>query len=244
MPTFRNWGRNVASHLQAWVMPASEDELAEVVRRAQRVRVVGAGHSWSAIAAPDDVGVRLDKLTGVVAWNKDTVTVRAGTTLAQLNAELDARGLAMPIVGSIAAQTIAGLTATGTHGSSLVHGNLASFVVRMRGIDGNGERVELPAGAFVHLGALAAITEIELRVVPAFPLAETVEELPRDRVDVDAIAGSAEYVKIWWLPHARVAHVFRYARTDEPARGNAARTRSFDERLHRYLFPVCFAHRR
>jgi L-gulonolactone oxidase len=92
------------------------------------------------------------------------VTVRAGTRLRDLNDALAAQGRALPIVGSIAAQTIAGMIATGTHGSSLVHGNLSSLVEGLRLIDGRGELHVLAGddprldGARVHLGRRARST--------------------------------------------------------------------------------------
>lgn len=228
---FINYARTVTSSPSAWREPRSEAELAEVVRDAaregRRVRVVGAGHSWSAIAAPEEVAVSLDAAQGVVSVDRarGLATVRAGTRLARLNAALADAGLALPIVGSVAAQSIAGAIATGTHGSSLTHGNLASLVHAMRLVDGSGEVVELPAGdarlegARVHLGALGLVSEVTLRVEPAFRLAETVEDVPVDAVarSLDSLARSAEYVKVWWLPGTRSAQVFRYARTEEPA---------------------------
>src|SRR5690606_18999780 len=121
-------------------------------------------------------------------------------------AALAASGHALPIVGSIAEQSIAGAIATGTHGSSLVHGNLGSLVERVRLVDGRGTPHDIGAGdprlpaARVHLGALGVLTEITLRIIPAFRLAETVEAIPVRAMpaQLEAIAKSAEYVKVWW----------------------------------------------
>ena len=44
------------------------------------------------------------------------VTVGAGITLSELNAELDQLGLALPNLGDIDSQTLAGAISTGTHG--------------------------------------------------------------------------------------------------------------------------------
>jgi L-gulono-1,4-lactone dehydrogenase len=211
------------------------------------VRVVGAGHSWSAIAAPEQIGVTLDNLAGVVGLDeqRQLVTVRAGTRLHALNAALHERGLALPIVGSIAAQSLAGAIATGTHGSSLVHGNLASLVERMRFVDGRGEVQELTRdpldAARVHLGALGVVTELVVRVCPAFRLGETVEAIPIADVAaaMPSIAKSAEYVKVWWMPHTPTALIYRYERTvDGPTRG-VPRQRWVDENvMHRFVFPM------
>jgi FAD/FMN-containing dehydrogenase len=119
-------------------------------------------------------------------------------------------------------------------------------------VDGRGERVELAAGdarlagARVHLGALGVVAEVTLRVEPAFRLAEHIERVPLAEVvgSLAALAASAEYVKIWWLPHTRHAHVYRYQRTDEAAsRRPSARTlRWIDEQLiHRHAFPAVVA---
>ena len=176
-------------------------------------------------AAPDELALSIDRCRGIVAVDpqRGSVTVRAGTRLCHLNQALAQLGLSLPIVGSIAHQSVAGAIATGTHGSSLVHGNLASLVLGLRLISGQGEVIELREGdprldgACVHLGSLGVVTEVTLRVQPAFCLAETVEAIPVAQVigALPAIARSAEYVKVWWMPHAQTAQVFRYQRTNE-----------------------------
>ncbi len=259
---FVNWARTVTSRPSAWHEPADEDEIVAVVRDAaragQRVRAVGAGHSWSAIAAPDRIAMSLDRWEGIVDADDvaGTVTVRGGTRLRDLNTALAARGLALPIVGSIAHQSIAGAIATGTHGSSLIHGNLSSLVLAMRLVDGRGRVVDLERGdprldgARVHLGALGVVTRVTVRVVPAFRLAETIENAPVADVaaDLDAIARSAEYVKVWWLPHTPLAQIYRYTRTDEAAtrRPSPETERWIDETIvHGAILPRVFAaHRR
>src|SRR5262249_14491919 len=110
---FVNWSDTVRSKPEAWREPASEDELCDVVRTAaragKRVPVVVAGHAWSPIAAPREIAVTLDALQGIVAIDheRSLATIRAGTRLARLNEELALLGLAMPILGSVAHQSIA-----------------------------------------------------------------------------------------------------------------------------------------
>jgi L-gulonolactone oxidase len=253
---FVNWAGTVASQPATWHLPDGEDELAAVIRdaaaRGQRVRVVGAGHSWSAIAAPADgaIAVSLDRMASIDVAD-DHVTVGAGARLRDVNAALAARGLALPIVGSIADQAVAGAIATGTHGSSLVHGNLSSLVLAVRLVDGRGRTHDVGAGderldgARVHLGALGALTRVTLRAVPAFSLRETVESVPLESAcaDAESIARSAEYVKVWWLPHTPRAQIYRYERTDAAAtrRPSAATARWIDERiLHGVVLPRVF----
>ncbi len=223
-----------------WREPTSEDEIIAVVReRPAKLRVVGAGHSWSAIAAPEQIAMTLARLAGVISVGDGTVTVHGGTQLAALNDALAMRGLALPIVGSIAQQSAAGAIATGTHGSSLAHGNLASTVRGLRLVTGTGDVLELAAGdprlaaARVHLGALGVISQVTLGVEPAFRLAETIEQVPIADVPatVQQIAASAEYVKIWWMPHTRMANVFRYTRSAAADTAPGAAARWFDARV-------------
>ena len=253
---FVNWAGTVTSRPASWREPTSDDEAASLVRAARarggRVRVVGAGHSWSAVAAPDDVAVSLDRLAGLASLDPERglATVRAGTRLRDLNAALAARGFALPIVGSIAAQSLAGATATGTHGSSLVHGNLSSLVRAMKLVDGRGELTTLGEGdprlpgARLSLGALGVVTELTVRVEPAFHLLCTVERAPVRAAarDLETIARSAEYVKVWWLPHARHAYVYRYERTRLPPSPWPARVRWVEDHVvHAHVFPAVVA---
>jgi L-gulonolactone oxidase len=246
---FVSWSRVVRTPPVQWYAPSSENELAELVRTSRRVKVVGSGHSFSPIAAPEVRAVRLDRMTGVVRLDTEArlVTVRAGTRLRDLSAALLAHGWTLPIVGSIQAQTVAGAIATGTHGSSLVHGNLATLVHSLRLVDGRGEVVTLDQedprldGARVHLGALGAVTEVVLRIEPAFRLRQEVVHVPVREVDVVEAARSAEYAKVWWLPGTTHAQVVRYTRTEEAiTRRPSSRTLRWvdDNVMHRALFPL------
>lgn len=248
---FRNWSRTTTSRPVRWHLPRTEEEVAEAIARSGKVRVVGAGHSFSPVAAPDGDAMSLDRLVGGVQLDREagTVTCHAGTRLRDLSAALATEGWTLPIVGSIQAQSVAGATATGTHGSSLVHGNLSSLLTGVRLVDGRGEVHELDesdprfAGVRVHLGALGVLTRVTLRAEPAFRLRQEVEQVPVHDVPelLEQVASSAEYVKVWWLPHAPMAQVVRYTRTTDHAtrRPSSATLRAVDEKvLHRYLFPA------
>ena len=266
MPTqerFTNWARTVTTTPSCWHRPRTTDDIIRVVERcsadSRRLRVIGSGHSWSPINAPDDEAMTLESLEGAVTIDRanQTVTVPAGMPLRDVTTYLARAGLSLPVVGSIQAQTVAGAIATGTHGSSLTHGNLATLVTSLQLVTGTGEVLTLGDGderlhgARVHLGALGVVTSLTLRTKPAALLNQTVEHLPIEDVadQLPQIATSAEWVKVWWLPHAPVAQVVRYAvTTDAITRRPTAKTqRWIDERvMHRFVFPVLVAtaHRR
>ena len=222
-----NYAKTVRTSPSGWESLSTEEEVSKSVAAAaaagRRIRVVGAGHSWSAIAAPEDLAVTLDGLTGIVARGEGWVRVRAGTRLRDLYRALAAEGQALPIVASIAQQTVAGAIGTGTHGSSLCHGNLSSLVLGARVVAGDGSIVDIGEGdervdaVRVHLGALGVVTEVTLRTTPAFHLAETIEKIPIEQVAgrAEEIGRSAEYAKVWWMPRTPYALAFRYERTED-----------------------------
>jgi len=218
----------------ARAQPASEDEVAELIRDAAstgvRVKVVGAGHSWSDIACTDGMLLSLDRLDRVLEVHEDRreVTVEAGIRLRALNAALAERGLALPVLGSIAEQSVAGAISTATHGSAPRLPNLAGLVTRLRMVLADGSVVDLSAdrdpdlfaAARVGLGALGVITRVTLRFVPAFRLEEICEPMRFDEAldKVPDLAAGEELVKLWWLPHTDAVQVFRYRRTEAPSR--------------------------
>ena len=99
--------------------PTTKDEIIEVVKFAaengRKIRVLGSGHSRSALALSEDILVSLHKFKGLVEVDLKSkqVTVRGGTTLKELNALLEEKGLALSNLPAIADPTIAGAIATG-----------------------------------------------------------------------------------------------------------------------------------
>ena len=142
--------------------------------------MVGTGHSFTAIAAPEATMLRPEGLTGIVAVDRDalTVTARAGTPLKELNAELEALGLTLHNMGDIAEQTLAGAISTGTHGTGGLAAGLAAQVVGLELVTGTGELLRATPDenpdvlemARVGLGALGILTTITFRVEPVFVL--------------------------------------------------------------------------
>lgn len=145
----------------------------------RNIKPVGAGHSFSAIAVAPDIRLDLDQWTGVVDLDlgRKQITVRSGTHLWEMPALLAPTGLAMQNLGDIDRQTISGAISTGTHGTGLGFGGLASQVVGLRLITGVGEELvvdhttpELLDALRVGLGAYGVITEVTLQLVDAFDL--------------------------------------------------------------------------
>ncbi len=132
------------------------------------------------IAITDGVQLRLDKLNGIVRVDQQTglVTVRAGTRLHELTALLWELGLSMSNLGDIDVQTLSGAISTGTHGTGIRLGGLATQVRAMQIVLADGtmldcspaENADVFAAARVGLGALGVLATITLQCEPAFAL--------------------------------------------------------------------------
>lgn len=232
--TFRNWAGNQVCLPVRRSAPGSVGEVAEAVERAAseslRVKVVGAGHSFTAAACTDGVLLQLDALDQIETIDRarGRVTVQAGIRLKALNEKLDRAGLAMPNLGDIAYQSLAGAIATATHGTGARLGNLATTVVGMEIVTGSGERIwcdehdrpDLLAVARVGLGALGIVTRVRLQCVPAFDLhaVETIEPLDDLLEAFDEEAEANDHFEFFWMPNARRCQVKRNNRTTAPRR--------------------------
>lgn len=230
---WNNWGRNQSCSPVAHARPSCEAELVELVKDAgaqdRRVKVVGAGHSFTSIACTDGVLVDLAGYGRLLAHDAEagTVTVEAGIPLHRLCEELDARGLALQNMGDINQQTIAGATQTATHGTGLRFGNLSSQIVGLRLVTADGSvldcSAELNADVFdaarVGLGALGMLSTVTLQCVPAFRLHAVEEPMRVDDVlaNLDELVEGNDHFEFFWVPHTGWALTKRNRRTDEPA---------------------------
>lgn len=230
---FKNWAGNQVCLPESQQRPDSVEAISKVIQQASeagtRVKAVGAGHSFTAAACTDGVLLSLDDLNGVIDINleKKQVTVDAGIRLFDLNDELAAVGLAMPNLGDIAYQSVAGAIATATHGTGVNLGNLATTIVGMELVTGTGEviwcdqteRPELLRVARVGIGALGLVTKVVIQCVDAFNLhvRETVENLEDILDDFEALYSNNDHFEFFWVPGTRRAQVKKNNRTQRAA---------------------------
>jgi len=229
---WKNWSGYVDCPETPVLMPESDEALAQALRAAggegRNVRVVGGGHSFSPLVATNGVIVSLDRLQGVLEVDAAarSARVRAGTRLFTLGAALAEHGLAMENLGDINVQSIAGATSTGTHGTGRDFGNLATQVTALKFLDADGaERIAHPdidaalfAGGRIALGSLGVLTELTLRLVPAYRL-----RLVRDSMRLDdCLARADEFTathrnfEFYWLPHTDAVLTKAWDLTDAP----------------------------
>ena len=176
-----------------------------------RVKAVGAGHSFTAIGATDGVLLHLDHLSSILSHDAATgrVRVQAGISLHQLNPRLKALGLALPNLGDVDPQSVAGAISTGTHGTGGRLQGIAAAVVGVQLVLADGAVVEIDEqhpwfqAARVSLGALGIITEVTLQCVPAFLLHAREEPmaLPEVLSRIDEMVEDNDHFEFYWFPH-------------------------------------------
>ena len=150
--------------------------------RGLTVKAVGAGHSFTDIAATDRRAGRPGRRsTGCshVDAARGRVTLGAGTNLYQLPALLDPHGLALENMGDIDRQTIAGATiAPAPTAPARDSAGSPPRSSRMTLVTADGdllhvsetENAELLPAVRLGLGALGIVVEVTLQCVPAFLL--------------------------------------------------------------------------
>lgn len=227
---WRNWSgleEAVPRHVET---PSSVDAVVDVVTRAREtgrtVKMTGTGHSFTAIAAPEHTLLRPDALTGIVAVDREamTVTARAGTPLKDLNLALERLGLSLHNMGDIAEQTLAGATSTGTHGTGGTAAGLAAQLAGLELVTGTGEVVRASAEenrdvldvARVGLGALGILTSLTFRVEPLFVVEAHEQPMTWDEAlsSYDDLVDAADHVDMYWFPHTDRLMVKQNVRTD------------------------------
>lgn len=142
---------------------------------------------------------------------------------------MENQGYGLLNLGSISEQTISGAIATGTHGTGLKYGILATHVTHLQIINGLGQIVEcdletepsLFKAALCSLGVLGIVSQVTIRVEPIQHLGAL--EYPLNIVEVEGnlenLIKGAENVRFWWFPHTNKCLVWQ-ANKIKPDRRN------------------------
>ncbi len=161
-----NWAGNVRFQPRRLHRPRSMEELRRALQGSDRVRVVGAAHSFNRVA--DTEGVLIDLAEMPRGLDIDTARRRArvsgGWTYGELCPRLHAAGWALDNLASLPHVSVAGACATATHGSGRRLGCLAAQIDEVDLLTADGELVTLAQGderfpaAAVSLGGLGVVT--------------------------------------------------------------------------------------
>ena len=177
----RNWA-GTYDYTAPRIVPAwsEADVLRELAGTEGRVHALGTRHSFTDL--PDTTGTLLDLagLEGGFALGDGAVRVAAGTRYGVLAAWLEERGLALHNLGSLPHISVAGATATGTHGSGDRNGVLTTAVRGIRFADADGEVREVRRGdadfdaLAVGLGAYGVVLSVDIETQPSYRMRQDV----------------------------------------------------------------------
>lgn len=234
-----NWSGEQTCAPRAIERPRTTAEVAAAIERAagrdEVVRVAGAGHSFADAVLTEGTLLRLDAMDRIVHADPGgrRVRVQAGISLRKLSDGLARYGLALENMGDVDPQSIAGATATGTHGTGATLKNLSSAIEAVQLVDGHGRVHELDGGddlraARVSVGALGVVTEVTLSCVPAYTLTGVDESRPLDETlaAIHELAAAHRHFELYVFPHTRTA----LTRTNDVV-GHPPRPESVPKRL-------------
>ncbi|WP_330178731.1 FAD-binding protein [Nocardia sp. NBC_01503] len=219
--SWANWAGDQSCTPAVIADPNTPEELAAVLAGAETaghtVRVAGSGHSFTETVLTDGTLVRLNKLDKILSVDraKGLVRAEAGITLNAASNALHPLGLAFPNLGDIDVQSVAGATATGTHGTGAKLQNLSAALQSVELMLADGSRVELneqtdPDGwraARVNVGALGVVTAVTLQMVPSFVLEGVERPVPVEDVlaDLDSYVDGNEHFEFYMFAHSALA---------------------------------------
>ncbi|HLR09113.1 MAG TPA: D-arabinono-1,4-lactone oxidase [Bacillota bacterium] len=220
---WQNWSQTVYCHPEKIHYPKNIDDVIQLVTACRRLgksmRIVGAGHSFTPLAATSEWLVSLKYLSGIAAIDraKQSVTVWAGTTLKDLGQLLYDEGYAMENFGDINAQSVAGAISTGTHGTGIGFGSLSTQVTMLTIVTASGEIMDISAkntpqlfdAARLSLGMFGIIVKVELSVIPTQKL---VAESYRTTLEhcfnnLDMLLDTNRHFEFYWFPYTETVQV-------------------------------------
>jgi len=226
---WRNWSGALTCDPAGRFSPASVDELSSLLASTKGpVRPVGSAHSFSPLIPTEGHLLVIDQLNGISATNADKlqVTVGGGTRLGDLGAPLQQVGQAMLNLPDIDRQTLAGATATATHGTGIGFTCLSGFVTQLQLVTPAGEVLQVSAennsdlfnAARVSLGALGVVTELTLQNRAPYRLKARnwVQPIEEVLASFDDSAATHRHFEMFPLTHSDYAMVLAINETDEP----------------------------
>ena len=212
----KNWAGNLVYSTDKLDQAKSIPQVQALVKKYDKLKVLGTRHCFNSIADSTHNFISLEEMDEVISLDTaaKTVTVDGRMKYGQLAPYLDEKGFALHNLASLPHISVAGACATGTHGSGVKNGNLATAVSGMELITAAGEMRTLSRAtdgeafnaAVVHLGALGVVTKVTLDIQPTFQMRQYVyENLPTAQLtdNFDAIMSAGYSVSLFsdWQNH-------------------------------------------
>ncbi|AXY59179.1 D-arabinono-1,4-lactone oxidase [Acinetobacter sp. WCHAc010052] len=204
--TWSNWSGYQQASPQQILKPQSLSELQDIVRQSDKIRVVGAGHSFTPLVCTDATLLSLDHLSGVVSADEQNsiAEVWSGTRLFNLDQYLQPINQSLMQQGDIDQQSLAGAVSTGTHGTGADMQCISAYVQSFELLTASGEllqcspteNAEIFQAGRVSLGSFGVLTKISMQNKPRYKLKEHVELCPLSEV--------VQHIQQWKTEHRHI----------------------------------------
>ena len=212
--TWSNWSGLQQAHPQHILHPDNVLELQHIVQSHPKIRVVGAGHSFTPLVCTDATLVSLNQISGVASSHTahSRCSIYAGTRLYNLDQYLEPINQALMNQGDIDQQSLAGAVSTGTHGTGADLHCISAYVEDFELLTASGEilncsRTENPeifAAGRVSLGSLGILTKITMQNRPRFKL--------KEHIQLCTVADMMQFIQQWKHQHRHIeCFVFSHA---------------------------------
>lgn len=242
-----NWGKTFTYQPANFYNPSSLKDISSTIlqcrAKEKQIRAIGSRYSYTPLICSKSAALSLDNFTGIEEINYEelSVVVRGGTKLADLEKALFAKNLSLYNLGDINEQTIAGLIATGSHGTGKNFGIASTQIMWIQMINAAGEIVECSAqdkpelfkAAQVSLGLLGIITKVKLKVLPRYYV-----DLERNVVDFDLALGNLlssfennRNYEFFWFPYTN----YVFEKRINIASSEPAHTSNFKKAFNDYV---------
>ena len=225
---WRNWSGALVCQPAGRISPASETELSDFLASSTGpIRPVGSGHSFTPLVPTEGHLLVLDQLTGLLDYDASALqaTFAAGTRLSAAADELSSIGQNMLNLPDIDRQTLAGATATATHGTGINFSCLSGFVTALRLLTPDGQVLDISKdnnsdlfnAARVSLGALGVVTNMTLQNRSPYRLKAKnwVQPIKDVLENFDASAAEHRHFEMFPLTHSDYALTLSIDETDE-----------------------------
>jgi len=212
-----SWNENKKHPYKNSFEPTTELEICEIVKIAEKVRMIGTGKSSADIIAGTDTIISYEKFNQILSVDKEnfTVSVQPGIRLKKLLQELEKNEMAFPALPDIDDITVGGAVATGTHGTGKIAQSLSEYIKRCKIVNAKGE-VEIIDknddrfnAVKVSIGLLGIFTEITFQCIPR----KVMNIIERPMKDTEWLSTyktmlkENDFLRILWLPHTDNGYV-------------------------------------
>ena len=234
---FRNWARQFGYQPTNFFQPETEEEIVNLVKNSDKIRLFGSGHSFNAGVVSDATLISLDKYAGLIQLDKDSkqASFKGGTRVRDVVKILLDNGLAFKALPSHDAQSIGGILSTDVHGTGKNWGFVSEMVVSLKIIDGKGDvhecapADELFKAAIGGIGSVGIISEVVVQAENKFNVEQIfkLEKLEYVRNNLDKMLEKNDHLSLYLFPFATKCQVSIWNREDDKPKSFLGPLREF-----------------